>query len=407
LRRNTRARRKRPNGPLVSIVIPTYNMPQFLGSALRSVAAQDYGRIQVIVVDGGNDELTPAIVDEHREVVAEYIREPDRGQSDAINKGFARSKGEILAWLNADDYYFPNAVSWAVRTLGSMNDVDVVYGDAVYVDRDGQFLRYFTEVEPFDAERLCTYSDFVCQPTTFFRRQAIEAVGFLSRQLHFTMDWDLWCRLAEAGAQFHYGHELVAANREYPETKTVAGGLPRLTEIFRTNLNHSRRRIPWGALAFAGDQALRRVESLPGFGDAAAPWLSWLRRVKRVATRGKSVAPLYGIHHRSRGCLRHALVSVPLPDGALTAIEVGLRLPPGLDAQQVTVSLNQHELGVIEVQQAEGVAERRFILRREDGRNRLDLDLRAARSHAFGGREFCFELATVRFKLLEPSLSSG
>jgi len=159
-----------------------------------------------------------------------WVSEPDRGQADAINKGFARTTGEILAWLNADDTYAPGAIRTAAEYLAAHPDVAVVYGNADFVDADGRRIGPCAHVEPFNRDRLIHYSDFIVQPAAFFRRSAFEAVGGVDPNLHWTMDYDLWLKLADRHV-FHHIPDVLANYRWLGESKTARGGWKRLDEI--------------------------------------------------------------------------------------------------------------------------------------------------------------------------------
>src|SRR5687768_13454288 len=133
------------NRPLVSVVTPSYNQASFLEQTIQSVLGQDYPRIEYIVIDGGSTDDSVEIIRKHAHRLAYWVSEKDSGQAEAINKGFSWTSGEILAWLNSDDYYLPNAISSAVKSLHENPDIVLVYGDMLAVDATGQpinFLRY-------------------------------------------------------------------------------------------------------------------------------------------------------------------------------------------------------------------------------------------------------------------------
>jgi len=180
--------------PLVTIVSPSLNQGQYIEEAIRSVLAQDYPRIEYIVVDGGSKDGTIQALKRFGDGLR-WISEPDTGQAAAINKGLAMGSGEILAWLNCDDYYEAGAVSRVVRHFVDRPDLMLVYGDARFVDAGGRDLGPCRQVEPFDLDRLRLYSDFIVQPAAFFRREAFEAVSGLDETLHWAMDYDLWIKI--------------------------------------------------------------------------------------------------------------------------------------------------------------------------------------------------------------------
>ena len=228
--------------PLVSIITPSLNQAAFIEAAIESVLAQDYPNIEYIVVDGGSTDGTLDILRRYGERVR-WISEPDAGQSDAINKGVRLTQGEILAWMNADDQYAPQAVSRAVAELQAHSQAALVYGHAEFTDQAGRVIAPCVRVEPFDLYRLLHSLDYIVQPTTFFRRDAFLAVGGLDSSLRYCLDYDLWIKLA-LRYQVRYLPELLARVRVYPATKTASGGLERLNEIERMVRRYGRRRLP-------------------------------------------------------------------------------------------------------------------------------------------------------------------
>ena len=133
--------------PLVSIVTPSYNQAEFLEATIQSVLAQTYPNIEYIVIDGGSSDQSPQIIEAHADQLAYWVSEKDQGQTDAINKGFAKATGKYLAWLNADDVLKPHAVAEAVAYLEAHPEAGMVYGDADYIDEQGRVLGQFPAAE--------------------------------------------------------------------------------------------------------------------------------------------------------------------------------------------------------------------------------------------------------------------
>ncbi|HLA97025.1 MAG TPA: glycosyltransferase family 2 protein, partial [Anaerolineales bacterium] len=129
--------------PLVSIVTPSFNQGRFLEETIQSVLAQDYPRIEYLIVDGGSTDGSLEIIRRYADRLGWWVSEPDRGQTEALNKGFARARGEIFAWLNSDDTYLPQAVSEAVAYLQAHPEAGMVYGDANLVDEHGRVIGKF------------------------------------------------------------------------------------------------------------------------------------------------------------------------------------------------------------------------------------------------------------------------
>ena len=183
-----------PQTPLVSVITPAFNAAPFLDRTLRSVLAQDYPQIEYLVMDGGSTDGTLEILERYRGRL-QFVSAPDGGAADAINRGFQKSRGEILAWLGADDLYLPGAVSAAVAALAEDPAAAAVYGEGDWIGEDGRVLGRYPTVAPYTPaafRRECP----ICQPACFLRRAAVEAVGGLDAALQSAFDYDLWIRLS-------------------------------------------------------------------------------------------------------------------------------------------------------------------------------------------------------------------
>jgi len=232
-----------PHLPSVAIVTPSYNQGAYLGATIESVLAQDYPAIDHVVMDACSTDETPAVLARYAGRVRAVV-EPDGGQADAINKGFALARGDVLTWLNSDDTLAPGAVAAAAAFLAVHPDVAVVYGDATFIDAAGRHIARCAHVEPFNAKRLLHYTDMIVQPAAFFRRAAFDAVGGLDPALHYAMDYDLWLKLAAAGHKFAHVPRVWAHYRWLGENKSAVGGWKRLREVQRVAARYGRQSLP-------------------------------------------------------------------------------------------------------------------------------------------------------------------
>ena len=205
--------------PSISVVVPSFNQAAYLRQALDSILLQGYPRLEVIVMDGGSTDESVEILRAYNDRLTQWSSEPDRGQTDAINRGFAMAKGEIVAWLNSDDLYLAGSLESAARALRRSPGVGMVYGDGVMVDSDGGVLDHHHYRQLSALELLCF--NVILQPTVFMRRHALEAVGGLDEGYNLIMDHDLWVRLASRFPIEHVAQEW-AVERTHPEAKTVA-----------------------------------------------------------------------------------------------------------------------------------------------------------------------------------------
>jgi hypothetical protein len=235
--------------PLVSIIVPSYQQAKYLRNAIDSVLGQDYAPLEVLVLDGGSSDGSREILESYGKKIW-YRSHADGGQCSAINEGFERSRGEIVAWLNSDDFYYPGAIAHAVEMLTRNPEAALVYGEGNLVAEDGSVMWRFPETVPFDLWRLANHSDYILQPTVFFRREALFAGGLLAEDLNWGLDWDLWIRLGKR-FPFCYTERLLAASRIYGDTKTATGGYRRLLEIFRILRRHGVKRLSPAAIAHA------------------------------------------------------------------------------------------------------------------------------------------------------------
>ena len=198
-----------------SIITPSYNYAHFLGECLASVASQEGVVIEHLVMDGGSLDKTAEVVAHYPH--AQFFQEPDRGMSDAINKGFRRAQGNWVMWLNADDRLKPGVLK-ALKEFLTTAQADVVYGGWDYMDKMGLKLRSKT-LFPFQKSMLIQYGCYIGSTACFFRRQTVLDEGFLlNEDFHYCMDGEYYARLACAGKKFVHVPLLMADFRLHDES---------------------------------------------------------------------------------------------------------------------------------------------------------------------------------------------
>ena len=207
--------------PTVSIITPSFNQARYLEATIQSVLSQDYPRIEYIIVDGGSTDGSVDVIQKYADKVAWWVSEKDRGQTDAINKGFARATGQILAWLNSDDTYEPRAVGQAVMYLLEHPEVGMVYADCNYINEEGRVIGKFPAAQT-DLARLRRGYVHIPQQTMFFRAELWKQIAPLDASFYFAMDYDLWTRIASRAELKYLAGQTWANFRIHTSGKTIA-----------------------------------------------------------------------------------------------------------------------------------------------------------------------------------------
>lgn len=224
----------------ISIVTPSFNQGMFIEQTIQSVRDQNHGAVEHIVVDGGSTDGTVEVLRRYPHL--RWLSEKDKGQSDALNKGFRMATGDIVAWLNSDDWYEPNVLGDIDRYFSAHPECMILYGDITFVDKQGNRL-YSIAGGTVSYDRLVACPDSVRQPSTFWRRSLLDESGGVDPGLHIVMDFDFFLRIGR-GRRFHYLPRNLSYYRCYDENKSLSLGRLQVKEIYRVYRKNSIRLTP-------------------------------------------------------------------------------------------------------------------------------------------------------------------
>ena len=230
--------------PLVSIVTPSFNQAIFLEKTIKSVLNQNYPKLEYYIIDGASQDGSARILSKYKENVTYVESRQDGGQAHAINKGFQRSHGEIMGWVNSDDFLLERAIPFVVEYFLEHPDVDVVYGLRITVDeQDREIGRWIIASQ---AEQVLPWANYLPQEAVFWRRRIWEKVGeTLNESYHFDLDWDLWLRFYQVEAKFARLPRFLGAFRFHENQKTASRAALGRQEAARLHRAYHGRDITW------------------------------------------------------------------------------------------------------------------------------------------------------------------
>lgn len=207
------------NRPLVTVITPSWNSTAFLEQTILSVINQTYEKIEYIVIDGGSTDGTLEIIRKYENAIDYWVSEPDDGMYQAINKGMSRASGEIVAYLNSDDLYYPDTISKVVDFFADNPSADLVYGNLDFIDEKG--VRRFTLIYPeFSWKRFVGANcSMIGQPAAFWRRSLLEKVGLFDESMKMAADFDFFIRAGRSG-KLMYTPDVLAAFRTHSASLT-------------------------------------------------------------------------------------------------------------------------------------------------------------------------------------------
>lgn len=249
------------NLPLISVIVPSFNQGDFLKQALDSIFSQDYRNVEVIVMDGGSKDNSASIIRAFKEKLKYWQSEPDGGQSAAINMGVKHCEGDLVTWLNSDDFYLPGALNAVASAYVENSSAPFYFGNGLRVNEFGNTTQtYFpSEILRFDSSCLLYGLNYILQPSTFINQSFILENNLLNIDLNYGMDYDLWLRLEKLGTPKPI-NSILSASREYSNTKTSTGSFERVEELRKIVMQHSGEAITPGIICYFLDTLHRYVE---------------------------------------------------------------------------------------------------------------------------------------------------
>lgn len=230
--------------PVISIVTPAYGQGRFIERTMYSVLSQEYPALEYVVQDGRSPDGTPEILSRWEPHLFAWASEEDGGQADAINRGFGRTSGEIMGWLNSDDLLLPGSLTYVARYFAEHPGVDVVYGNRLLIDEEDRQVGCW--ILPRHDDEMLTAADYVPQETLFWRRNVWEAAGgYVDTSFSYALDWELLLRFREVGAVFARLPRFLGAFRVHHGQKTTRLDLVGLDEVTLLRRQTHGRHLPY------------------------------------------------------------------------------------------------------------------------------------------------------------------
>ncbi len=222
--------------PRISIVTPSYNQAPFLERTIKSVLDQRYPCLEYIIIDGGSSDGSVDIIKRYEKYLSYWISEKDKGQSHAINKGFERASGQILAYLNSDDTYVEGTLLFIADYFSQHPEIDVVYGNATFIDEEDCPIRDWRTIDYKFNFHLYGQA-IIPQPSAFWRKEIYTKVGKLDESLQLALDGDLWFRMSKRGAKFAFCDTVLSNFRVHNQAKSIAFKNQHINEAQRVREN--------------------------------------------------------------------------------------------------------------------------------------------------------------------------
>lgn len=221
--------------PIISIIVPSFNQGKYIEQTLKSIIDQDYSLKEIIVIDGGSTDDSVAIIKAYSHEIKYWVSEKDNGQTHAINKGLKIAKGQIITWLNSDDYFLPDTLR-KVASIWKETQFDLLVGQCVFVDGNGSIISYEPKSKLVNGNVYLPFSSdcIINQPSSFFSANAVKLTGPLDESLFYSMDVDFWMKLSVRGGIFLECAHVFTAFRRHEEAKSSIGNIAFLEDTLKS-----------------------------------------------------------------------------------------------------------------------------------------------------------------------------
>ncbi|NIO17461.1 MAG: glycosyltransferase [Deltaproteobacteria bacterium] len=225
--------------PTVSVITPSYNQGEFLERTILSVLNQDWPNLEYIIIDGGSKDNSREIIERYAEHLTCWVSEPDRGQTDALNKGLKRASGKYVTWIGSDDVLLPGALTKMVAALEEHPFAGIVYGGVAFIDHQDRVKKTLAYPDLSLEKLLYHKHSTLAQPSSLVRREILDLAGGLDESLSYCMDYDLWIRLLTISRCVNLGDTILSGYRLHPESKTVGSYRKMALEKIMVNRKHT------------------------------------------------------------------------------------------------------------------------------------------------------------------------
>lgn len=215
--------------PKISVITPSYNQGIYIEETIQSVLNQNYPNLEYIIIDGGSSDSTVDVIKKYESKIDFWVSEKDKGQADAINRGFAKATGDILCWLNSDDYFFPDTLKYVASQL-NIEKKEILFGEVDHIFEPDKAIKHSNVKNKYENYNLELY-DYIIQPGSFWTKKVWELTGVVDENLHFVFDWEWFLRAKKNDAEFKYSNKVMSMYRVHAAHKTSNGGEKRQKEI--------------------------------------------------------------------------------------------------------------------------------------------------------------------------------